>query len=1250
MRKRILITVVVLVLLLPVVLVGVLLYTPAGLALVAGQLGRLERIGIHIKGVSGTLAGPLRIALLEIDNPNVQITSHDIVVEPELRGLLLQTIQTRSLTARDTTVTLRESHTPPSPKPPRFVPAFLRVDARDIDLTQVRYTHTNGTTVDAQRVQGRVTITSRNVRVRNAKVEATQFDAAGRLQLIAGRPLGLNAQVDGTLRMANGTQIVLGAQAGGTLDRLAMRATMHKPDVVDVDALMTRPNERWKIAGHIVAPAFDLQPWMEKPPFSLRNVVLDAIAEPDGLRVAGHIVIPEFDARDLEVDARGRYAERALQLASADVGLDGTPAKVHASGTIAFDGGPPTLDLATRWESLQWPLHEAAIVSSASGSATLRGPLPYEFSVAAQVDGPDIPAASGTAQGVLSKEDVSISHYQLAALQGSLEGTAKLQFAQPRAWQLTTRAVDVNPVELHPEFPGRLTLTASASGTGLSKTALFDLHVSDLRGVLRDETVHARGAVQRDRKGWRARDVYARFADAQVRLDGSLRDTIEARWSLSAPSLQKLLPDAAGSIESHGMASGTLKSPHIVAEARGANLRYAGWSVRNLSLDGDVDAMGQAPSKLSLVAQDLGRGQPLIGKLQIDGHGIAAEHRIEIDMTGVAAPGQTTPHAELQVAGRYQHEQWTAVVTTTQLTTGDPTRQVSIPEPARVLASMQQAALDNLCLVVGAGKVCAEGKWQRAGPWEGTVAGYEIPLAFVLPPSGESAEYAGRIEGRIHAFGAPGQPVQADAGMRIIDAAIIYRPKGAAPQRLNLGTGGLAATAKPERIEFSFGVQAFTDTYLYANAHLRRDGSNDLLRLPLQGDLKARAADSNVLPLLFPEIDDAAGLVTANATITGTLAQPQINGRVEVANGALDSYRVNLALRELSLVAELASNRLDFRGSGRAGEGRLDADGKLSWHGGQIGGDLHVRGDNLLVADLPEYRVVASPDMRFHIEGRRIDVNGEVKIPSARIQPQRFTGAVQVSEDARYADETPAEKAGRLVVNSEIRITMGDDVRIDTFGLQGRILGGVTTIIRTGETPIGRGELTVEVGKYEAYGQKLEITRGRLLFDNSPLGDPGLDIEARRVIESTTVGLNVRGTLQEPRLTFFSDPSMPQSQIVSYLLTGRAPDSNSNSTLSAGAAKETLAYQGGGLLASQLGHRIGLEEVGVESSTDKAGQSNTSLVLGKFLSPRLFISYGISLTESINTLKLRYTISDKWVLKSEAGEDQSADLEFTIER
>ena len=209
----------------------------------------------------------------------------------------------------------------------------------------------------------------------------------------------------------------------------------------------------------------------------------------------------------------------------------------------------------------------------------------------------------------------------------------------------------------------------------------------------------------------------------------------------------------------------------------------------------------------------------------------------------------------------------------------------------------------------------------------------------------------------------------------------------------------------------------------------------------------------------------------------------------------------------------------------------------------------------------------------------------------------------------------------------------------------------VATLVRTGQAPVGRGELSVAEGRYEAYGQKLEIARGKLLFEASPLNDPALDIEARRKVEAIIVGLNVRGTLQQARLSFFSEPSMPQTQIVSYLLVGKPIDSmQSGDAATVRSASDALAMQGGGLLASQIGRRIGLEEVGVESSTDSTGETNQQLVLGKFLSPRLFISYGISLTESINTLKLRYTISDRWVLKTEAGENQSADIEFTVER
>jgi translocation and assembly module TamB len=1252
MRWRLLIAAILALLLVPIVFVAVLLYTETGVRLAVGQLWRLERLGVHIEGVSGTFSGPLKVQRFQLEHPRVQVEVHDIIIEPQLRGLLLQTLQAGSVTARDAKVVLRDAEMPPPTRPPRFLPSFLRVDVRKIELTRIRYVHLNGTVVEAKRAGGRVTITSRELLAREASVEATQFDASGDMTLRAGRPFELQAHATGHLRMDGQPELTLEANADGTFDRLAIAAHLLQPERVSVDALMTRPDERWNIEGRVVSAAFALSPWLDKPPFSLRNVALDARANPDGISVSGSLAIPELDRNDLTIDGEGRFADRVLTISGADIALTGTPAQLHTRGTIAFDGEAPTLDLAARWNNVQWPLHGEAIASSTKGEGTLHGPLPYDFTVTTNIVGPNIPAANGSARGVLARDRITVAEYSVNAFDGSLTGAAALQFAAPRAWSVSTRAVNVNPSALHREFGGRVALSASAHGRGLDKNASFTLSVADLRGTLRSAPVEGRATVHRDRRGWEVRGANVALGSARLELDGTLRDTIDARWSLRATALEQLLPQAAGSVQFTGTASGRLKTPHVVVDLRGENLSYEGWQARELTIDGDVDAGGTNQSRLSVMARQLGRGGPLLDALQIKGEGNALDHRIDVDATGLSSDSrQSAPRGSMRITGRYERETWTAKIATTELSTGVADLQLKTPEPASVMVSRQQAELDNFCLVVGAGRMCAEGDWKRGGAWQGTVSGYEIPLASILPPSSDEVEIAGRIEGRVHAFGSPTQPWQGEAGMRIVDAAIIYKPPGAQPERLNLGTGGLAATAKPQGIDFSFGIQAFTDTFVYANAKLVRNGTNELMQLPLTGELRARAADANILPLVFPEVDRAAGLLTANATVAGTLALPEVNGRIELANGEFDTYRVNLALRELALTADLKNTDLDFRAKGRAGEGRVEVDGKFTWRAGQSNGNLWLRGQDLLVADLAEYRVIASPDLRFRVEGKRMDVAGDVRIPHARVQPAQLTGAVRASDDARYVGEHEAERAGRFVVHSEIRIEMGDDVRVDTFGLQGRIVGAVGTTLHTGETAIGRGELSVADGRYEAYGQKLEISRGRLLFDTSPLDDPGLDIEARRKIEAITVGLNVRGTLQEPRLTFFSDPSMPQTQIASYLLTGKAVDSMVGAdAASVSGARDALALQGGGFLASQLGRRLGLEEVGVESSINSAGEANTALVLGKFLSPRLFISYGISLTEQFNTLKLRYTVSDKWVFRTEAGENQSADLEYTIER
>lgn len=1250
MRRRILITVALL-LLLPIVAVSVLIYTPVGVAIASSQLHRLERFGIRIEGVSGTFSGPLAVQSFELNHPRVHVVAHEIRIDPQMRGLLLQTIRTGSLTARDVLVELKEAQMPPPERPPRFVPPFMRIDARGARLTNVRYVHVDGRTIDADEIRGRVTISSHRLRVRRFRIEGERLAASGSLRLTASRPLGIALETRGSVKLQPNLTVALQAKLGGDVDRMTLEGTILEPSEIAAKGLFVREEETWRLTGGVSSPSFTLDPWLDEPPFSFSDIALEVEVEPNQIHAAGVFSVPEYDLHQVGVDARGRYAERVLHVHSSELTLAGTPTRIHARGSLTFAGGPPDLNLDARWTDLQWPLRDRAVVHSRQGEALVRGTLPYDFDVRTEIEGEKVPATHGTAQGVLSKEALSISQYDIELLGGKAQGSAKLQFAEPRAWTLAADATDLDVGTLFPDVPGRVGFTASASGTGLNKEATFALSLANVHGTLKGEALRGAGEIERTAQGWAIREARASLGQGRLALDATIADTIDARWDVSTPSLGLFVPNAGGAIAFSGTARGGKATPFISATLSGRDLELGAWAAGELSIDGDIDASSAQPSRLSVAARRIGHGTRLLDSLHLSGTGTALDHRVAIDAIGTAENSVAAPRARMQLTGKYEEEAWTGTIVSTRLTRGSPAQELDTAEPAAVHIARDRASLDDLCFVIEAGRLCAGGQWERGGEWEARISGYEIPLATVLPSPEAGVEYGGRIEGSARAFGSPTQPWQGEAGMKISDAAIIYRREGAEPEALNLGTGGLHLLALPDRITLSFGVQAFTDTFLHTNLQLVRNGSNDIMHLPLSGDVRARAADANLLPLAFPEVDRAAGLLTATGRVGGTLARPELNGRIELADAELDSYRTNLALRDLDLVAMIDGSRLDFRGTGNAGEGQLTIDGDLTWRNGASKGAMRLRGNDLLVADLPEYRVVASPDLEFEIDGNKILVRGDVTIPSARVQPARLRGAVGPSADARYVGEHAAERDGRFTVRSDVRVQMGDDVRVDAFGLHARIEGGVTTSVRTGATTTGRGELRIAEGRYEAYGQQLEISRGQLLFDNAPLEDPGLDIEARRRIETVTVGLNVRGTLQEPRLTFFSDPSMPQTQIVSYLLVGRpanAPAAGDAETLSS--PSDTLALQGGGFLASQIGRRLGIEEVGVENYINAAGEANPSLVLGKFLSPRLFISYGISLTESINTLKLRYTISDRWVLRTESGEAQSADLEYTIER
>jgi len=300
--------------------------------------------------------------------------------------------------------------------------------------------------------------------------------------------------------------------------------------------------------------------------------------------------------------------------------------------------------------------------------------------------------------------------------------------------------------------------------------------------------------------------------------------------------------------------------------------------------------------------------------------------------------------------------------------------------------------------------------------------------------------------------------------------------------------------------------------------------------------------------------------------------------------------------------------------------------------------------------NIPEAKIYASPDVDLRIAGRRIDITGTVELPYARLeQPDNLATAVRTSSDQILVSKRATATTDHTQVYSNVTLKLGERVTINTSGLQGRLSGSVTTISDETGFSHGSGELNVEEGKYTAYSRKLDITRGRLIFKNSPMGDPGVDLRAVKQFPDVTAGVNVRGSLAAPSVTFFSDPTIPQSQIVSLLLAGGTLDSVQNTGTSAtarnNAASASMLLQGSAMLAQQFGNRLSTD-ISVEQNL----QNDTSLVLGRYLSPRLYISYGIGLAEAINTIKMTYTIGDNWTLRTEAGQARGADLVYTFKK
>ena len=937
----------------------------------------------------------------------------------------------------------------------------------------------------------------------------------------------------------------------------------------------------------------------------------------------------------LDLTARLRMEPRQLSILEAQLSA---PAVLQLEGRIGYEGD---FAAAARWQALQWPLQDAAQLSSSGGTLKADGRWQdYAFALDGAFAAAGIPFTLG-AQGRGSTRELHDVKLQSQLLRGRVQAQGGIAWQPQLQVSLQGQAQGLDPAAQWPQWPGRIggTFQVQLQDEGGTPAAVFglDLRDSRLRGLpflLSSAGDYRDGRLMLER-------AELRSGGSRLRLRGRASAPYDLSGELDSPDLAQLLPALKGRAKLSARFAGTPQAPQLQARGEARQLSYAELSAAQLTLDADLHP--HKPSRLKLELQDIDAGFP-IGRVAVEAAGTAAAHRLRAEVRSQAGD------IELGLAGALDLATWQW--------RGELASGRGVPEqlppwqleaPAALQLSQASMSLEPACWRSESGRACAQ--FARRGA-DTRVAFRLQDWAFAyfrsfLPPQwtlSGSASGTGLL-----VFGA--------AGLREAQAEL-----RSTAGRLSVG---------------SQVAMAFDPSSL--DVHEAAKGLDVRLRLPLQQaggglEIEARLApgavigkrrlsgrlgvdfsDLTPLRILSSEIEAVRGQLRGEFALSGTAARPRSEGRLNLSEGSLKLGVAGIELQALQaeLRSSAESDEIELSASAQSGGGRIELKGQTDPLSSSKLLRLHITGRDFQAANLPQARVWISPDLRFDLARDRADLVGVVEVPRADILPRSFAQGIGPSRDqVILGPQGEAEQAGLLKVYSNVRIVFGDNVKFDGFGLKSKLQGAISAVDEPGRPTQGRGEIRLVEGRYKAYGQDLTIETGRLLFTGGLITDPAVELRAvRQATEEIRVGIHARGTLASPQFTLYSTPDMPQDQQLSWLVLGRGieADASAGERSAVSNAALSLGMSGGTFLTQKLGAGLKLDEVSIGA---KPGQTadQAQFTIGKYLSPKLYVSYGIGVFQPGHSFRLLYDIGRHFKFSTESGVESGGDLLYSIER
>jgi translocation and assembly module TamB len=1178
---------------------------------------------------AGTLAGALRLADIHWHDPasGIDLTIAHAEFDLDAFALLRVRLHARRI-ALDGLVLRLEPPTRPPPAQPFSLQPPLDMIIDDLQLRGARLERNGADLVDVRSASFSGAWTSVALVVKSLDVVARQGDVHFSAALAAVPGARYVGKGTGRFRWRLGQQDWSGsvdadADAAVTHVSIATRAPINATLRADLRQVESLPFD-----FTLELPGFDPRAagWIARDA-AVRRIAATVAGHGDRSRVAasGHVFVNDADyaIEALEVERRNDGA-------ALDARVRQRGGTLRAHGDLFLVRDPLAGDLAVNWQGVELPADLAGQVLQTAGALHLRGSLDRYAADGALTIGPPRRLAAVTLALTGSQRQLRFDRFDVVQDAGALAASGVVDLEPALSWGASARARRFDPGQLFAGWNGNLDFALQSSGRMLGAGPEATLSLTGLRGTLRNRKVAGSADLALASSGVLSGSLELRTGNSRLSLNGRRGATEDVTADVDIATLDDWLPGAQGRVKAH-------------ATARG----------RFPDLEG----------KVTLSAAQVAAAGFLFDSIDASVEGNRARHRIAFDARGKDFSAALVASGAAPLPGA----QWRGSVQSLVIDARDVAR-LALQKPVELAWGAGSLQSTQACFADRDIRLCIEGGLEAGGALQAKYSLQNVPLA--LAASVLSPDFPLRVSGRVGGEGkvarSPTGELSGQAHLRSARGRVLLR-LGAADgsQRRLLAYDDLAFDANLRGAAADARVHArLNDTgMLEGNVSAAGLGT---ATVALHGALKLQLPDLAVLELFVTQLAGVQGTAALQATLGGTLDEPTIGGELHVANFAAELPDIGVKLRD---------GRLDARSNG-AVTGPIDIDGVVTSGGGTLAlagtagldgtAKLTARGKGVTLADMPGARVIADPDLAFERSGASMTLGGDVRLAAVDIDLERLprgARAQAASPDVVVIDDRKANGPEMSVAQSRsvpllvsLNLDYGDNVKIKGFGLDAAATGRLVVRERPGVATSGSGELRV-AGTYKAYGQDLTIQGGQLLYAGTPLDNPRLNMVAARTIDSSTggasvtAGLRITGDARSPQIAVFSDPAMGESNALSYLVAGKPIEdigASSGDSAALQSAARSIGAAAGGLLAKNVGRRLGVDELGVRDSTALGG---AALTIGQYLSPRLYLSYGVGLFEPGEVITLRYKLSRELSLEAEnASRSSRAGIKYRVER